>query len=159
MFDNNLNGLSVNQIIEELDLNDEDAVKRMLHSLFANPKFRLLKKDPVKMPIRRTDIISINTAFKSKVIKFRIPMPTLDKKQNTKQVVDEYRELRIQGAIVRIMKSRKTLLHRELIAETLHQLVNFRPDARNIKLSIGKLIEKEFLERDPDDPQTYRYLA
>lgn len=159
MFDLCNDAISVNDIVRYTGLNDEDSVKRMLHSLFSNAKFKLLNKTPPEMPIRQTDMISVNKSFKSKSIKFRIPMPTLDKKRSIKNTIDDCREYRTEGAIVRIMKARKRMTHEDLKAEVMHQLVNFRPDARFIKKTIAKLIERDYLERDPEDAQFYRYLA
>jgi cullin 1 len=51
------------------------------------------------------------------------------------------------------------LAHQQLIAEVLSQLAFFKPDPKVIKKRIESLIDREYLERDPDNPNTYRYLA
>jgi cullin 1 len=41
----------------------------------------------------------------------------------------------------------------------LAQLSFFRPNVKVVKRRIEALIEREYLERSPDQPNTYRYLA
>jgi cullin 1 len=106
-------------------------------------------------------------------------MASLDDTNITKRV-EEDRSNTIDAATVRIMKvinyilfvlfrflirisllfqARKILAHQQLIAEVLAQLTFFKPDPKHIKRRIESLIEREYLERDPDNPNTYRYLA
>jgi hypothetical protein len=57
------------------------------------------------------------------------------------------------------MKSRKRLDHTTLVQECLQALQMFKPSPQVIKSKIEQLIEREYLERDPDDKSFYRYLA
>ena len=72
--------------------------------------------------------------------------------------VEEDRSIAIEAAIVRIMKARKRLKHHQLIAEVLAQLHFFKPQPKTVKKRIEHLIEREYLERDPDDQTVYKYL-
>ena len=47
----------------------------------------------------------------------------------------------------------------QLLAEVLSQLAFFKPNPKVIKRRIEALIDREYLERDPDVPNTYKYLA
>jgi cullin 3 len=61
---------------------------------------------------------------------------------------------------VRIMKSRKTLSHNELVSETIKLLQQrFMASPVVIKKRIESLIEREYLERGRDDRKLYNYLA
>ncbi|KAH3808320.1 hypothetical protein DPMN_136673 [Dreissena polymorpha] len=66
----------------------------------------------------------------------------------------------IEAAIVRIMKSRKTLMHNQLVTECTEQLKSrFLPSPVVIKKRIEGLIEREYLARTPEDRKKYTYVA
>jgi cullin-4 len=56
------------------------------------------------------------------------------------------------------MKTRRTTTHASLVAETFAQ-ISFPAKPVDVKKRIESLIEREYLERDRNDPQTYNYLA
>lgn len=74
-----------------------------------------------------------------------------------KTVMDE-RGFLIDSLTVRIMKARKRLSHVELVGELVQQISSFQPDPTMIKARISSLIEKDFLERDPEDAKYYIYI-
>ena len=135
----------------------DDHLKRVLHSLSCG-KYKVCTKTPAGNTIKNTDTFKFNAAFTCPMRKIRIPMANLDESHNPKRV-EEDRTVAIEAAIVRIMKARKTLSHQQLLAEVLSQLAFFRPNPKVIKRRIEALIDREYLERDPDQPNTYRYLA
>jgi cullin 3 len=74
--------------------------------------------------------------------------------------VEEDRRHLVEAAIVRIMKARKTLSHNDLVAEVTKQLsIRFNPSPVFIKKRIESLIEREYLERSPDEHRLYTYVA
>merc|ERR1719502_333494 len=152
----------------------EDALKRTLHSLSCG-KYKVLsriqegaaasssssaggEKKKESKGINSTDSFCINESFSCTLKKFRIPMASLEESHNPKRV-EEDRSHVIEACIVRTMKARKTLAHQQLVGEVFSQLSLFRPDGKVIKKRIEALIEREDLERDPDQPNTYKYLA
>ena len=58
--------------------------------------------------------------------------------------------LQIDAAIVRIMKTRKTLSHKLLVSE-LMQMLKFPMKASDLKKRIENLIDREYLERDSEN--------
>jgi len=67
------------------------------------------------------------------------------------------RQYETQAAIVRIMKSRKTMTHQGLVAEVIEQTRRRGAvEVGEIKKNIEKLIEKDYIEREDS---SYTYLA
>lgn len=65
----------------------------------------------------------------------------------------------IQATIVRILKSRKVIQHKDLIAEVLNLLQGkFKVEVSMLKKCIETLIEKGYIERGSGD-DSYHYVA
>ncbi len=65
-----------------------------------------------------------------------------------------------QATIVRIMKDRKILLHKDLIREVSSLAkTRFDPPIILIKKCIETLIEKEYLKRTENSTAEYSYVA
>ena len=64
------------------------------------------------------------------------------------------------ATIVRVMKTRKTLEHNQLLAEVIDQLKSrFRPAPTDIKQRIEALIERDFIARSDTDRKVYKYIT
>lgn len=76
-----------------------------------------------------------------------------------KQAEDD-RRFFTQAAIVRIMKSRKTCAHNDLVKCVISiAKTRFQPPIALIKQCIEALIDRGYLERNPNDTDQYNYLA
>lgn len=72
----------------------------------------------------------------------QIAAPVLDQRRKVAEEIDNDRQLAVQAALVRIMKSRKKLGHQQLIAEVVTQLQKmFSADIKLVKRSIEQLID------------------
>ncbi|KAJ3673348.1 hypothetical protein LUZ60_006722 [Juncus effusus] len=150
--------LSYNEIKTQLNLTDDDVI-RLLHSLSC-AKYKILSKEPNSKTISPNDVFEFNYKFTDKMRRIKIPLPPVDEKKKVVEDVDKDRRYAIDASIVRIMKSRKILGHQQLVMECVEQLGRmFKPDFKAIKKRIEDLITRDYLERDKDNPNMYRYLA
>ncbi|CAL5223551.1 g6084 [Coccomyxa viridis] len=150
--------LSFSEIRERANLPEEDLV-RILHSLSCS-KYKILAKDPPGKAPGKNDTFAINMAFTDRMRRIKIPAPPQDERRKVMENVDQDRRHAIDAAIVRTMKSRKVLQHQQLVLEVVQQLQRmFQPDIKQIKKRIEDLIQREFLERDANQPNTFKYVA
>ncbi|KAK4586758.1 hypothetical protein RGQ29_023787 [Quercus rubra] len=155
---NSSDRLSYSDIMTELNLTDDDVV-RLLHSLSC-AKYKILNKEPNTKTISPSDYFEFNSKFTDKMRRIKIPLPPVDEKKKVIEDVDKDRRYAIDASIVRIMKSRKVLGHQQLVMECVEQLGRmFKPDFKAIKKRIEDLITRDYLERDKDNPNLFRYLA
>ncbi|WJX79729.1 Cullin-1 [Trifolium repens] len=155
---NTADKLSYSEIMTQLNLTNEDLV-RLLHSLSC-AKYKILVKEPNTKTISPNDSFQFNSKFTDKMRRIKIPLPPVDERKKVIEDVDKDRRYAIDAAIVRIMKSRKVLGHQQLVLECVEQLGRmFKPDIKAIKKRIEDLITRDYLERDKENPNTFRYLA
>jgi cullin 1 len=162
------NSLTCAEIAKQLNLEEGFTNKLLATMIFS--KFKVLNREIVsaqssdpsagKTPLESTDVISVNDEFTVPHRRIKIPPPTAGTDEtHNKSKVEEDRSFSIEAAIVRVMKTRKVLTHQQLIAEVVSQLTIFKPTPKSIKQRIENLIEREFLERDPENINLYKYLA
>lgn len=155
---NNSDKLSYSEIMSQLNLSDDDVI-RLLHSLSC-AKYKILIKEPNTKSITPNDHFEFNFKFTDKMRRIKIPLPPVDEKKKVIEDVDKDRRYAIDASIVRIMKSRKVLNHQQLVMECVEQLGRmFKPDFKAIKKRIEDLITRDYLERDKDNANVYKYLA
>ncbi|KAL1318020.1 hypothetical protein HN51_070265 [Arachis hypogaea] len=155
---NSADKLSYSEIMMQLNLTHEDVV-RLLHSLSC-AKYKILSKEPNTRTISPNDSFEFNYKFTDKMRRIKIPLPPVDERKKVIEDVDKDRRYAIDAAIVRIMKSRKVLGHQQLVLECVEQLGRmFKPDIKAIKKRIEDLITRDYLERDKENPNTFKYLA
>jgi cullin 1 len=127
-------------------------------------KLKLLETRISSSSLDLNDVIYLNFAFKSKKLRISLystSMKNISEEGHDKinqQIVND-RKYAIQAVIVRNMKARKKMEHKELINTVLNQLQQFKPTLLDIKKSIEHLIEMEYLARDKENQQLYTYIA
>ncbi|KAL3380260.1 hypothetical protein AABB24_000747, partial [Solanum stoloniferum] len=150
--------LSYQEIMTQLNLSDDDVV-RLLHSLSC-AKYKILNKEPSTKTISPTDVFEFNSKFTDIMRRMKLPLAPVDEKKKVIENVDKDRRYAIDASIVRIMKSRKVLGYQQLVIECVKQLGRmFKPDVKAIKKRIEDLITRDYLERDKDKPNLFKYLA
>lgn len=108
------------------------------------------------------DTFTLNNSFSHERYRVKINAiqlkETKEENKETHERVAADRQYETQAAIVRIMKTRKTIGHSELIAEVINATKSRGVlNVADIKKNIDKLIEKEYMERMENN--TYEYLA
>lgn len=141
-----------------------------LSSIISKNNIDIKNKDNV-MILKKAGLIledenhyKLNTKYKSKKIKHNLLSYTKKKKDETEKKQDDNlihmnRNHVIQAALVRIMKSRNILDHNNLVSESISIIDKFIPKMSDIKRNIEILIEKEYLERDIENKNTYKYIS
>jgi Cullin family/Cullin protein neddylation domain len=114
--------LSYNDIQAASGLSDAE-LRRTLQSL-ACAKYRVLTKDPKGREVNNTDTFTINENFSDPKMRIKINQiqlkETKEENKETHQRVAQDRVFETQAAIVRIMKSKKTITHNELIIDVIN---------------------------------------
>uniref|UniRef100_A0AAF5PK17 Cullin-4 n=1 Tax=Wuchereria bancrofti TaxID=6293 RepID=A0AAF5PK17_WUCBA len=140
---------------------EKNELERTMQSL-ACGKLRVLKKIPRGKDIKDNDQFVFNPECNEKLYRIRISQvqmkETAVERAQTEEEIFQDRQYQIDAAIVRIMKTRKSLAHQLLISELFNQL-RFPVKPVDLKKRIESLIEREYMCRDKDDSNVYNYLA
>ncbi|CAG9855429.1 unnamed protein product [Phyllotreta striolata] len=140
---------------------EDGELRRTLQSL-ACGKARVLNKVPKGRDIDDFDKFRFNNDFTNKLFRIKINQiqmkETTEEQKATEERVFQDRQYQIDAAIVRIMKMRKTLSHNLLISELYLQL-KFPVKPTDLKKRIESLIDRDYMERDKDNPNQYNYVA
>lgn len=147
--------------IKELTCLEEIELKRTLLSL-ACGKARVLFKSSKGIDIEDSDEFSLNEDFNNKLFRIKINQiqlkETQDEQKATHESVMNDRQFQIDAAIVRIMKNYKVLHHNVLMTQ-LYQVLDIPMEPTSLKKRIEQLIERDYIERDKDNPACYKYIA
>lgn len=157
---NDANDLSLEDIKIATGIEDGE-LRRTLQSL-ACGKARVLQKAPRGRDVEDNDRFQFNKDFANKLFRIKINQiqlkETTEEQKATEERVFQDRQYQIDAAIVRIMKMRKTLSHNLLISELYNQL-KFPVKPADLKKRIESLIDRDYMERDKDNPNQYNYVA
>lgn len=161
--------LTLQEILDKTEIDTKlTPIKDHMMKL-CNPKSGILKKGEKKPTFENlSEKYTLNKAYKSPAIKCGF-VPTKSPIQMVKEGdvekgmkkddddIAQQRAMVTDSILVRIMKARKVLKHTELITNTIDQTTNFKNQPGDIKKRIESLIERDYLERDPNQKGTYIY--
>ncbi|KAK9714390.1 hypothetical protein RND81_06G090800 [Saponaria officinalis] len=160
MLFNDAETLSFQDIKDATAIEDKE-LRRTLQSL-ACGKVRVLLKAPKGREVEDYDSFVFNEGFTAPLYRIKVNAiqmkETVEENTSTTERVFQDRQYQVDAAIVRIMKTRKVLSHTLLITELFQQL-KFPIKPADLKKRIESLIDREYLERDKNNPQIYNYLA
>ncbi|KAI8921457.1 Cullin family-domain-containing protein [Entophlyctis helioformis] len=157
---NNHAQLSFTDLLNHTGL-EAGELTRTLQSL-ACGKARVLTKTPKSKDVAATDMFEVNDAFENSY--YRVKINTIQMKETaaeqeeTNERVFQDRIFQVDAAIVRIMKTEKRCTHAVLVTK-LFSLLKFPIPTEDLKKRIESLIERDYLERDDGDKNTYVYVA
>lgn len=152
--------LSVGDIERLLDIS-VDEIQPAVYELACVKGRNVLLKHPHNEEVSESDKLEVNEQFSSKSSRLRIGVSASQRESSaetsiTKHKVEEDRKPQIEAAIVRLMKSRKSMDHTSLVNEVTRQLSwYFVPHVSAIKERIEQLVEREFLERGANLPHCF----
>ena len=111
--------------------------------------------------ITEESIFKANDSFYNRVKSFHLSSPVIVPTITTKTAtIKEDRSFVIDAVIIRIMKARRVMTHHNLVAEVVSQTsATFIAEPSTIKQRIASLIEREYIARDPENIQSYDYIA
>ena len=158
--------LTYEEIKEETAIPDRELTRALQPLALGKAAQRILVKSPKTKDIEPSHTFMVNEAFTSNLHRVKIQQASArqgeaePERNETKRKVDEDRKHEIEACVVRIMKSRKTLNHNQLVSEVVEQLnKRFQPSPAIIKKRIENLIEREYIKRSESDRKVYVYLA
>ncbi|KAL9642056.1 hypothetical protein ABK040_004105 [Willaertia magna] len=160
--------LTYKELKQATGIEDDVQFKLTLQALTFT-KIKVLKKETKGTEINEDDVFFVNDQFSHPLTKIKINSLQLKESKKERQDTTEKvlldRQYVIDAAVVRIMKSRKTLAHQALITEVLKQL-RFPTTGQEIKKRIESLIERDYIARESKDSNIsgsanceYKYLA
>eukprot|EP00730_Choanoeca_flexa_P019489 TRINITY_DN9520_c0_g1_i1.p1 TRINITY_DN9520_c0_g1~~TRINITY_DN9520_c0_g1_i1.p1 ORF type:complete len:735 (+),score=219.46 TRINITY_DN9520_c0_g1_i1:131-2335(+) len=157
---NDHTSLSFKQLQELTSLEDTELTRSLLSMSLG--KTRVLTKSIKAKSITDDDRFAVNEKFSDKHKRVKINQiqlkETAAETTATNDRIFQDRIYAVDAAIVRIMKTRKTLKHSLLMSTLLEELkFPFKPS--DIKKRIESLIDRDYLARAENDSQTYNYLA
>uniref|UniRef100_F6RJJ1 Cullin-4B n=1 Tax=Xenopus tropicalis TaxID=8364 RepID=F6RJJ1_XENTR len=151
---------SLEEIRQATGIEDSE-LRRTLQSL-ACGRARVLVKSPKSKDVDDGDKFTFNDDFRHQLFRIRINQiqmkETVEEQASTTERVFQDRQYQIDAAIVRIMKMRKTLSHNLLVSEVYNQL-KFPVKPADLKKRIESLIDRDYMERDKENPNQYNYVA
>jgi cullin-4 len=159
---NNGGEWSYARIRAETGLEERD-LKQVLTSMALDKKQRVLvRKEKEAKEVGENDVFTVNDEFTSPSVRVKINSvqmkETVEETEQTREKVMEDRQYQIDAAVVRVMKARRKIELKDLISEVFSQL-RFELKAADLKKRIESLIERDYMERDHEQPSILHYIA
>ncbi|XP_065299972.1 cullin-3-like [Dermacentor albipictus] len=167
MLFNGRDEISYEEISSETSIPEPNLVRALNSLCTGKDSEPVLAKTPKSNVIDKDHVFAVNEDFTSGLQKVKIESTTSKKDSTPKNSgnvdnvgnVDEERRYELEAAIVRIMKACRTLSHDELLIEVTNVLeARYTPSPAAFKKRVDALIEREYLERDTENPEVYIYL-
>jgi cullin-4 len=160
IFNEETKGLTFLQIKDQTGIEDAE-LRRTLQSLSLG-QYRVLRKVRAGKEVDDTDVFHFNENFEAGLVRIKINQIQIKESEQeidaTHDRVLQDRQYQVDAAIVRIMKSRKSIQRQVLFGE-LSQQLRFSVTTEMVNKRLGSLIERDYLEVDETDSTRLTYLA
>ncbi|KAK8767527.1 hypothetical protein V5799_005688 [Amblyomma americanum] len=164
MLFNSRDKITYEDIASETGIPETNLVNALESLTVGKAARRILVKEPPTNDFGPGHVFAVNETFTSDLNKVKVHMAAkkgVDSKGNesaTRNVVEDRRFV-TDAAIVRIMKSEQRLSLSELLTKLTELLsARFTPNPEAVKKRIDALIEREYLERAPENAEVYVYV-
>ncbi|CAB3404917.1 unnamed protein product [Caenorhabditis bovis] len=166
---NNTEKWTISEIVDATKIQKAEVIRTILSLAGGRGKPQILRRcvdssDPgsskkeTSLETIESDTFIVNNEFSEKLYRIRIAhvqiKATKEENEKVEQEVCQERQMKIDAAIVRIMKSRKELLHSQLIHETMAQL-RFPVKSVDLKTRIASLIDRDYIQRSANDQNKF----
>ncbi|KAH7967935.1 hypothetical protein HPB52_004174 [Rhipicephalus sanguineus] len=156
--------ISYEDIASETNI-PETSLVRALNSLCTNRASEpVLTKTPASNEIENGDVFAVNESFTSGSQKVKIESTSSKRTSGPKNDepainLDEDRRYALEAAIVRVMKARLKMSYDDLFAEVKSLLqATYTPSTTAFKTRVDALVDRVYLERDPENEDLYTYV-
>ncbi|CCK70086.1 cullin CUL3 KNAG_0D03390 [Huiozyma naganishii CBS 8797] len=156
--------LTTEKLQQLTNLPEQELVKQLV-TLAVAPRYRILLKEPNTKTIRMTDTFRVNERYTAATKSVRIqtvisPNTISNAVQDKNSQLDKERTIVTNAAIVRILKPSRQMIFDDLFDQA-KKLVEqrFTLTKQTFKRSIDHLIDKEYVQRDPNDHEVYHYIT
>ncbi|EFC50257.1 predicted protein [Naegleria gruberi] len=156
--------------IQDLSLAVGIPIEELIQTLVPIINFKIFTSSSAITSLDQSSIITINDSFnyqRNKISLFQHSIKQYYEEgksnpanQKILAQIKEDRKYTLQAAIVRILKTRKQIEHKQLVNLLLAQLSsNFKPTNSDIKRAIDSLLQQEYIKRVSEDSSWYQYIA
>ncbi|KAI1719038.1 cullin family domain-containing protein [Ditylenchus destructor] len=162
---NHTKALTFQQLFEKTEIPESELRKCIQALAMGKQSQRILCRVGTTKEIENGDVFTVNDDFASKFTRIKVQAVTGRSETDaeataTRNKVNDDRKYEVEAAIVRVLKTRKQITHSDLFQEVSKQLKSrFGLEASLLKSRIESLIDREYLERDEDNNNVYKYLA
>ncbi|SCV00389.1 LANO_0F06612g1_1 [Lachancea nothofagi CBS 11611] len=159
--------LNMQEIFDLTHIPEQELMRNLL-TIAVAPKTRLLKKQPLSKRILPTDRFRLNYSFSAPTTKVKV-LAILYKgdfdgqfnprSSDSLQDLAKERIRCVEACIVRALKFATKMYHDPLYQKVRENLANrFEVSSTMFQKSLDKLLEREYVQRDPDECTLYHYL-
>lgn len=162
--------LTFEEIQAKTQLPENELIKQLM-TLSLVPRFQILRKDTREKSILPTDKFSINYSFKSVQNPVKVQTISMTRagdgrsqqeqqlSNNDEKMLEKERILVCNSAVVRVIKQERKLTYKDIFDRVKLMLSHFTLTDKIFYRSIHYLLDKEFVQADPYEPEVYHYLA